>query len=88
LLSSKGERPLWDANFADGDWLIFGNETHGIDDAILAEHARAGRVLRIPQMQEERCLNLSTSVGIALYEALRQVVARSSVALIRDPLPP
>lgn len=80
LFSSKGDRPLWDATFADGDWLVLGSETAGIDDATLAAHP--GRVLRIPQSPGERCLNLSTAAGIALYEALRQVAgaARSAGA--------
>jgi len=73
LFSSKGGRLLWDAEFRDGDWLVFGSETRGIEDEILAHHASLGRVLRIPQLEGERCLNLSTSVGIALYEALRQL---------------
>jgi len=73
LFSSKAQRPLWDAEFRDGDWLVFGSETHGIDEALVVEHAAARRALRIPQVEGERCLNLSTSVGVALYEALRQV---------------
>ena len=70
LFSTKGERSFWEADFRDGDWLLFGSETKGIDQAILSEHP--GRVLRIPQAHGERCLNLATSVGIALYEALRR----------------
>ena len=73
LFSSKGARPFWDAPFRDGDWLVFGSETNGIPEPLLREHAQAGRVIRIPQVEGERCLNLATSVGIALYEALRQV---------------
>jgi tRNA (cytidine/uridine-2'-O-)-methyltransferase len=71
LLSSKGERPLWDAEFRDGDWLVLGSETKGIDESLRLAHP--GRVLRIPQAEGERCLNLATAAGIALYEALRQV---------------
>ena len=73
LMSSKGTRALWDANFREDDWLVFGSETSGIEDEILA--MQPDRVLRIPQAPGERCLNLSTAVGIALYEALRQVAA-------------
>jgi tRNA (cytidine/uridine-2'-O-)-methyltransferase len=71
MLSSRGDRSVWDATFADGDWLVFGSETRGIDESILREHG--GRVLRIPQAPDERCLNLATAAGVALYEALRQV---------------
>jgi tRNA (cytidine/uridine-2'-O-)-methyltransferase len=77
LFSSKGGRALWDTEFTDGDCLVFGSETRGIDESLLAQHAPA-RILRIPQVEGERCLNLSTSVGIALYEALRQVTSGTS----------
>ena len=73
LFSTKGDRPFWDADYRGDDWLVFGSESAGIDQAILA--ANPGRVLRIPQAAGERCLNLSTAAGIALYEALRRVTA-------------
>lgn len=73
LFSTRGDRPLCDAAIRDGDWLILGSETGGIDESILRAHP--GRVLRIPQAPEERCLNLSTAAGVALYEALRQVTS-------------
>jgi tRNA (cytidine/uridine-2'-O-)-methyltransferase len=71
LFSSKGRRSFWDADFADGDWLVFGSETRGIDESLLAsdpDHA-----LRIPQAPGERCLNLSTAAGIGLYHALYRI---------------
>ena len=71
LFTSKGERGMWESEFQDGDWLIFGSETHGLEESLLARHAQ--RTIRIPQALGERCLNLSTAAGIALYEALRQV---------------
>jgi tRNA (cytidine/uridine-2'-O-)-methyltransferase len=71
LFTSKGERSLWEADFADGDWLVFGSETRGIDPAIVAAHPGCG--VRIPQAKDERCLNLATAAGIGLFEALRQV---------------
>ena len=70
LFTTKADRSLWDAAFADGDCLAFGSETHGLPDALLAAHP--DRCLRIPQVPGERCLNLATAVGIGLYEALRQ----------------
>jgi tRNA (cytidine/uridine-2'-O-)-methyltransferase len=73
LLSSKGERSLWQADFRDGDWLIFGNESAGLSPAVLA--GRGEQVVRIPQAPGERCLNLATAAGIALYRALGAVRA-------------
>jgi tRNA (cytidine/uridine-2'-O-)-methyltransferase len=71
LFSSKGTRSFWNATFTGDDCLIFGSETHGLPGSLLAAHP--DRALRIPQAPDERCLNLSTSAGIALYEALRQL---------------
>jgi tRNA (cytidine/uridine-2'-O-)-methyltransferase len=71
LLSSKSSRTIWDTPFADGDVLVFGSETKGIGQRV--KDRFPGREVRIPQMEGERCLNLSTAAGIALYEALRRV---------------
>jgi tRNA (cytidine/uridine-2'-O-)-methyltransferase len=71
LFTTKGTKSLWQTNFADGDFLAFGSETAGISTDILSAHP--DRTIRIPQAQQERCLNLSTAAGIALFEALRQV---------------
>ncbi len=71
LFTSKGERSLWDADFKDGDVLIFGSETRGISQSVRDRFPE--RQVRIPQSGGERCLNLSTAVGIGLYEALRQI---------------
>jgi tRNA (cytidine/uridine-2'-O-)-methyltransferase len=74
LFDSAGEIELWDADFHDGDWLIFGSEPKGIDKSIMNRHR--DRVICIPQVSGERCLNLSTAAGIALYEALRRQSSR------------
>lgn len=76
LLDSIGQSSLFDASFADGDVICLGSETRGIDPALLG--AKAGRVLRIPQQPGERCLNLSTSAGIVLYQALARITGESS----------
>jgi tRNA (cytidine/uridine-2'-O-)-methyltransferase len=76
LFSSKGTRTMWETPFADGDYLIFGPETRGIDERLLGEHP--GRAVRIPQVANERCLNLSTAAGIGLFEALRQISGASA----------
>lgn len=54
-----------------GDFLLFGPESDGLPDGILARPEIAGQ-LRIPMVAHSRSLNLSNSVAIALYEALRQ----------------
>jgi len=69
MFSTKGTRPHWRADFHDGDWLVFGSETHGLPSSLLDRDPM--RVVRIPQAPGERCLNLSTAAGIGLYEALR-----------------
>lgn len=71
LFSTTGERPHFTADFTDGDWLIFGNETHGLPASLLERNRRG--VVRIPQAPDERCLNLATAAGIGLYEALRAI---------------
>jgi tRNA (cytidine/uridine-2'-O-)-methyltransferase len=60
-----------DVAIADGDVLVFGNETRGLPEALYASQAQ--RLVRIAQAPQERCLNLSSAAAIALYEALRQI---------------
>jgi tRNA (cytidine/uridine-2'-O-)-methyltransferase len=71
FLSSKVERNYWDARFQDGDFLVFGRETKGLPASLLAAHAEA--TLTIPMTNGTRSINLATSVGIVLYEAIRQI---------------
>lgn len=71
LFTSKADRSLWDTDLADGDVLVFGNETQGLSERVRSSHPN--QLVRIPQAENERCLNLSTAVGIGLYEALRRV---------------
>ena len=70
FLSTKGKIKYTDAKFQDGDFLVFGKETHGLPEPLLREHYDT--TLRIPMWQNLRSLNLSNSVAITLYEALRQ----------------
>ena len=72
LLSTKATRTIWEATFADGDGLVFGNEGSGAPYWL---HGVVGGEFRIkiPQFNSSlRSLNLSTAAGIATYEALRQ----------------
>ncbi len=68
-LTTKAEREHWDAAFPRECYFVFGPETRGLPESLLREHADVS--LRVP-MQGTRSLNLSTAVGIVLYEALRQ----------------
>ena len=71
-LSTKVEPPYFDWQYSDGDCLVFGPETRGLPAAVL--DANSDRCLTIPMPNKNvRSLNLSTSVGIVLYEAYRQV---------------
>ena len=71
FFTSKAKQDLWSATISDGDCLVLGSETKGLPEALLSTHSE--RSLRIPQAPDERCLNVSTAAGIALYEAIRQV---------------
>lgn len=69
-LSSKGTASYTDVSFRDGDFLLFGKETKGLPEKLLIDHPE--RSIRIPMISDARCLNLSNSVAIVVYEALRQ----------------
>jgi tRNA (cytidine/uridine-2'-O-)-methyltransferase len=70
-ITTKSSRAYWDAPFADGDFLVFGRETRGLPEPLLA--ANATHTLTIPMAPNARSLNLATAAGIVLYEAVRQV---------------
>jgi len=71
-LSTKGKNSQWSAQFAPGDFLIFGRESAGLSPNIL-DVALPEQTLRIPMMPgSTRSLNLATAIAITLYEAVRQ----------------
>ena len=70
LFSTKGQKSLWEAEFKSNSILIFGPETTGLSAEI--RQPFKDHVYRIPQVEGMRSLNLSTAVGIAVYEAERQ----------------
>jgi tRNA (cytidine/uridine-2'-O-)-methyltransferase len=69
--SARGTTRHTDAAFAAGDALVFGPESTGLSDALLAEFAETDR-LRLPMLPARRSLNLSNTVAIVIYEAWRQ----------------
>lgn len=70
FLTTKATRAHWDADFRNGDFVVFGRETKGLPEPLL--EANAAACLTIPMTDQTRSLNLATAVGIVLYEALRQ----------------
>jgi tRNA (cytidine/uridine-2'-O-)-methyltransferase len=68
--TTKGEKYYFETRFQPGDFLIFGKETAGIDSQVLEMFPN--RTIKIPMVPEGRSLNLAVSVGIVLYEAIRQ----------------
>jgi len=74
-LSTKGRIPYTAAEFRAGDSLVFGSESKGLRADLLKQAGDS--VLTVPmQVEHVRSLNLATTAGIVLYEALRQVQAR------------
>ncbi|MEY2585817.1 MAG: tRNA (cytidine/uridine-2-O-)-methyltransferase [Verrucomicrobiota bacterium] len=70
FLTTKSGRAYYDVSFRAGDFLVFGRETKGLPESLLAAHRED--LLTIP-MRGTRSLNLATAVGIVLFEAVRQV---------------
>lgn len=68
-LTTKARHRYFDEHFQSGDFFIFGRETKGLPEKVLAENAE--RCLTIP-MHGTRSLNLATAVAIVLFEAIRQ----------------
>ncbi|NPV28338.1 MAG: tRNA (uridine(34)/cytosine(34)/5-carboxymethylaminomethyluridine(34)-2'-O)-methyltransferase TrmL [Firmicutes bacterium] len=69
-ITTKGKFFYHNVEYKEGDFFIFGKETTGLPEDLIAENLDF--CLRIPMVKEARCLNLSNSVAIIIYEALRQ----------------
>ena len=69
--TTKGKHRYTDVQYRDNDYIMFGSESSGIPEEILSIHP--DDCIRIPMLPDERSLNLSNSVAIVLYEALRQL---------------
>ena len=68
--TTKAPRSYCEAKYGEDDFLVFGRETKGLPEELLAENY--GRCIRIPMKADARSLNLSNSVAVVLYESLRQ----------------
>lgn len=70
LLSTHATKSYAETEFHPGDFLVFGKETAGLGAELLSRRSRDA--IRIPMRPQLRSLNLSNSVAIVVYEALRQ----------------
>ena len=70
MATTKGKHVYSDAKFEPDSYIVFGKESAGIPEELLIQYPE--QCVRIPMMGETRSLNLSNSVAIVLYEALRQ----------------
>ena len=70
MATTKAKKVYTDAVFGENDFIMFGRESAGIPEEILVEYEDT--CIRIPMLDKIRSLNLSNSVSIVLYEALRQ----------------
>jgi len=69
-LTTKSEKSYFDVKFKEGDFLVFGPETRGLPEDLL--NANKDTAVTIPMLEGQRSLNLSNSVSIVVYEAIRQ----------------
>jgi tRNA (cytidine/uridine-2'-O-)-methyltransferase len=79
FLTTKTRNAYWDVAFEPGDFLVFGRETKGLPEPLL--EANADRCLTIPMTGKTRSLNLATSVGIVLFEAVRQAQVKPGAVI-------
>jgi len=74
LTSGLAKRSFWEARFSPSDWIFFGKESAGLPMKLRERHA--DRDILVPMRDDCRGLNLSTTAGIVLYEALRQIATQ------------
>ena len=70
MATTKGQHVYTEVNYEPDCYIMFGKESAGIPEEILVKHPET--CIRIPMLSEIRSLNLSNSVAVVLYEALRQ----------------
>ena len=70
MSTTKTDNLYFNAPFQKGDFILFGSETKGIDEQVLLDHP--DQCITIPMGPKGRSLNLGVSVGVVLYDAVRQ----------------
>lgn len=79
FFTTHAKKTLFDVRFEQSDALVFGKETRGLPKELIAQHPE--RCLVLPMARDERSLNLATAVCAAVYEGLRQLIARGEITL-------
>lgn len=70
FFSTKASKSLFETQFQDGDWLVFGKETKGLDPSVLEQFPT--QIRKIPMTGPIRSLNIATAVAVVLFEGFRQ----------------
>lgn len=70
FFTTKSEKSFSEVEYSGNVYLIFGKETKGLPESLIEKNR--DRAVRIPMKNTLRCLNLSNSAAVAVYEALRQ----------------
>lgn len=68
--TTKIDKPYFEVEFKNGDFIFFGSETNGIPEEVLNRYKNQN--ITIPMTKDGRSLNLAISTGIILYDAIRQ----------------
>lgn len=79
MLTTKAKRSVFDVSLEVGDALVFGKETRGLDESLLAQHP--DQCISLPMVANERSLNLATAVCAVVYEGVRQAIKRGDCAV-------
>jgi tRNA (cytidine/uridine-2'-O-)-methyltransferase len=75
LFSTKAVQSYWEAKYEDGCFIVFGKETAGLPPQLV--HDNMERCYRLPMRRDIRSLNLSNTVAVVAYEALRQNISNN-----------
>lgn len=79
--TTKVDTIYWEAEYKEGDYLVFGAETKGLPEEFLKSHLE--QCITIPMGEKGRSLNLATSTGVVTYEALRQNYSKNKFNKIK-----
>jgi len=76
-VETSGDKSLYEVEFKQGDWLVFGKETSGLTESQMRgpDAVRNSEVIYIPMPGNVRSFNLSNAVAVSVFETLRQVTA-------------